>query len=124
MNGIWKGTVLGAANVVLIAIGMAAIDGDPAVAMLVMMFGGLPGIVGGVVLGALAQAFEAWPPVGRVGLLALPALGLVYLLAHEFHMTHLALVSSIPTVVAALILERWTRKPAEPPPVPVARAIS
>jgi hypothetical protein len=60
----------------------------------------------------------------RLSVLTLPALGLVFVLAREFDMTRFALVSCIPTVVAALILERWTRKPAAPPAVPVAKVMT
>ena len=133
MSGLWKGALLGAINVVVIAIAMAAFEASPeeaahrldaGTALLVIMFGGLPGIVGGLMLGALAYALERSAIALRIAVLTLPALGLVFLLAREFQMMHLALVSCIPTAVAALILERWTRKPADPPPVPVARAVS
>ena len=131
MTGIWKGALLGILNVLVIAIGIAMLgprsawfEGTGTIAKLVFMYGSLPGLIGGVCLGVLASALDRSAMVLRLAVLTLPALGLVYLLARGFRMTDFALVSCIPTVVAALVLERWTRKPPEPPPVPVARAIS
>jgi hypothetical protein len=123
VHGAWKGIALGAANVLVIAIGLAAAEKQANIAVLVMMFGGVPGLVAGAGLGALASFTATIPPPIRVAILTLPALGVVYGLAHEFGLQELALVSSIPTVVAALVLEKWTRH-VDPPPVPVARAIS
>lgn len=123
MNGLWKGTLLGALNVFVIAIGMAGVEGQANIAMLVIVFGGLPGVVAGAGLGAISAVISTIPPVLRIAVLAIPALGVVFGLAHEFGMQDLALVSSIPTVVAVLLLEKWTRH-VEAPPVPVARALT
>lgn len=123
MNGIWKGTVLGALNVFLIAVGMAAWEGGPAMVFLVSVFGILPGLVAGAILGGVAEATETLPRPLRIALLALPAIAVVYGLARQFSLMELAYACSIPTVIVAVILERWTYKPAAPPPVPVARAV-
>ncbi|MBL0219349.1 MAG: hypothetical protein IPQ07_36455 [Myxococcales bacterium] len=123
MNGLWKGTLLGALNVFVIAIGMAGVEGHANIAMLVILFGGLPGVLAGAGLGALSSVMSTSPPAIRIAVLTMPALGVVFGLAREFGMQDLALVSSIPTVVAALMLEKWTRH-VEAPPVPVARAMS
>jgi len=123
VHGAWKGLALGAVNVLVIAIGLAVAEKEATIAVLVVMFGGMPGLVAGAVLGVLAGMTSTIRPPIRVAILALTALGVVYGLAHEFGLQELALVSSIPTVVAALILERWTRH-VEAPPVPVARAIA
>jgi hypothetical protein len=121
VHGAFKGTLLGALNVFVIAIGMAGVEAQPNIAMLVIIFGGLPGVLAGTLLGTLAHVIDDAPVPLRIGVLAVPALGVVFGLAHEFRMQDLAMVSCIPTVVAALILERWTRK-VEAPPVPIARA--
>ncbi|CAN5780250.1 hypothetical protein BH11MYX3_BH11MYX3_02050 [soil metagenome] len=123
MTGLWKGALLGAINVFVIAIGMASFEGEANITMLVVMFGGVPGVVAGAGLGAMASILSTGLPVVRVAVLGVPALSVVFALAHEFGLQELAMVSSIPTVVAVLILERWTRH-VEAPPVPVARAIS
>jgi hypothetical protein len=132
VSWLWKGALLGIANVLVIAIGIGAIEAsteasryaNDGVTKLVFMFGSVPGISAGVVLGGVARALERSSRLVRIVVLTLPALGLVYALAREFDMMHVAAVSCIPTVIAALILERWTRSPADPPPVPVARAVS
>ncbi|MBL9015864.1 MAG: hypothetical protein JNL83_16885 [Myxococcales bacterium] len=130
MSGIWKGALLGIVNVLVIAIGIAMFVPDPLfrerypnVAQLVFAYGSVPGLFGGACLGVLASALDRSALVLRLAVLTLPALGLVYALASAFDMTSFALVSCIPTIVAALILERWTRRPADPPPVPVARSV-
>jgi undecaprenyl pyrophosphate phosphatase UppP len=58
-----------------------------------------------------------------VVLFALPAFGLVVVLAETFAFTAAVPVACIPTLVAALLLERWTRR-VVPAPVPVATARS
>jgi hypothetical protein len=121
VNGVLKGSLLGALNAFVIAIGMAGVEGEANIAVLVLIFGGLPAVVAGALLGALASVMDDAPVPLRIGVLTVPALGVVFGLAHEFRMQELAMVSCIPTVVAGLMLERWTRK-IEAPPVPVARA--
>jgi hypothetical protein len=115
-----KGFVLGAANVMLIALGIAMMESSGEAAVLVMMFGMIPGVLAGIVLGAIAGHMENSNVVARIAALIVPALAVVILLGTEFGMDELIPVASIPSVVAALILERWTRK-VEPPPVPVAQ---
>ena len=124
MNGIWKGTVLGALNVFVIALGMAAYEGGPAMMFLVTVFGILPGVIAGAALGGLAHATESLSRPLRVAILTLPAIGVVYVLARQFSLEELAYICSFPTVAIALVLERWTHKPVTPPPVPVARVMT
>ncbi len=124
MNGIWKGTVLGALNVFLIALGMAAWEGGPAMVFLVTMFGILPGVIAGAILGGIAELTDRQPRPLRVAILTLPAIAVVYALANQFSLMELAYVCSIPTVIIAVLLERWTYKPVDPPPVPVARVMT
>ena len=115
--------LLGLANVFVIAIGVAALEHEANLMMLVVMFGGIPGVLAGAFLGVTAGALSHLPPTLRIVLLALPAVGVVFGLAHEFAMQDLATVSCIPTLVGVLILERWTRV-VPTPPVPVARVTS
>ena len=122
MNGAWKGTVLATLNVLVIAIGLASFEGEANIAMLVIVFGVVPGLLAGAGLGALASILATSPPVIRIGVLTVPALGVVFALAREFGLQEAALVSCIPTIVAALLLEKWTRH-VEAPPVPVARVM-
>jgi len=112
--------LLGLVNVIVIAIGMAALEHEAQMMSLVVMFGVIPGVLAGAFIGATATALSSMRPALRIPLLALPAVGVVFGLAHEFGMQDLATVSCIPTLVGVLILERWTRFVA-PPPVPVAR---
>ncbi len=120
MKSAGKGFLLAAANVLVIAIGIAVMEGSAEAAVMVMMFGMVPGILAGLVLGVVAGHLESSGVVQRIAVLTLPAIGVVIVLATEFGMEELILVASIPSVVAALVLERWTRK-ALPPPVPVAQ---
>jgi len=116
-----KGFVLAAANVLVIAIGISVMEGSAEAGVLVTMFGMIPGCLAGLVLGVFAGHLEASGVPQRVAVLTVPTLGVVVVLASMFGMDELVLVASIPSVVAALVLERWTRKPPLPPPVPVAR---
>lgn len=115
-----KGFVLGAANVILIAIGIGVMERSGEAAIMVSMFGMIPGVLAGLVLGFVASQMESYGVVARVAALVVPAICVVIMLASEFGMDELIPVASIPTVVAALLLERWTRK-VVPPPVPVAQ---
>jgi hypothetical protein len=118
-----RGVVLGAANVFVIAIGLGFMSNDSVVPTFVLLFGGLPGLAVGGLLGVLAARTDTHSPWLRAALLALPAMGVVVFLAGAFGMYAYVPVSCIPTVVAALMLERWTRR-VTPPPVPVARVQS
>jgi len=115
-----KGFVLGAANVFLIAIGIGVMERSSEAAAMVTMYGMIPGVLAGLVLGFIAGYMENHGVVSRVAALVVPAILVVIMLATEFGMDELIVVASIPTVVAALLLERWTRKIVAPP-VPVAQ---
>jgi ABC-type dipeptide/oligopeptide/nickel transport system permease subunit len=115
-----KGFVLGAANVLLIAIGIAMMERSGEAVILVTMFGMIPGVIAGTVLGVIAQHMPSHNVGARIAALTLPSVLLVIVLGTVFGMEELIPVASIPSVVAALVLERWTRV-VEPPPVPVAQ---
>jgi ABC-type dipeptide/oligopeptide/nickel transport system permease subunit len=116
-----RGLLLGALNVIVIAIGMGVMHHDSAVTSLVIVFGAIPGLFAGAVLGVFAGCIDAVRPWLRATLLAVPSMGVVVFLAGVFELYDFALVACIPTLVAVLILERWTRWTATPP-VPVATA--
>ncbi len=104
----------------VIALGIAAMEGWAEAGALVLMIGMIPGVLAGLVLGAVAGSMESSNVVARIAALTVPAIGVVIVLATEFGMEEMIAVASIPSVVAALVLERWTRK-VEAPPVPVAQ---
>lgn len=116
---ILKGIGLALANVFVIATGMSIVANDGAVFVLVMMFGSVPALVLGAVLGLLAGALATRPRHWRGVLLTLPAFGLVVALAAIFNLDGAVPVACVPTFIAALLLERWTRRTV-PAPVPVA----
>lgn len=120
MKPLGKGFVLAAANVMVIAMGISMMESSAEAGFFVMMFGMIPGVLAGIVLGLLAGHMESYSVAARLAALIVPTVGVVILLATEFGMEPLVPVASIPSVVAALVLERWTRK-VEPPPVPVAQ---
>ena len=120
MKSAGKGFVLAAANVIVIALGIAMMERSGEAAALVMMIGMIPGVLAGIVLGLVAGQMEHNSVVARIAALIVPTVGAVILLATEFGMEELIVVASIPSVVSALLLERWTRK-VELPPVPVAQ---
>jgi hypothetical protein len=120
-NGL-KGTLLGAANVCVVALGFAVMefrDASEAVQVfwLVAIIGMLPGMGTGLVLGTLAGRLEH----GRLPILVTLALAMVVLLGTMLGTDELILLASIPTIAAASILERWTRRQVDPQ-VPPARA--
>ena len=114
-----KGIALGLANALVIAIGL--VGPDVGGILFVLLFGGVPAVVTGGLLGGLAELTASRSPRWRVVLLALPALAAVAGLGKFFEATAEVPVACIPTVVAALILERWTRQ-VVPEPVATARS--
>ena len=104
-----KGIAVALANVLVIALAMGVAAHDAAVTLLVTVYGGIPAMVLGAVLGWLAGVSATRSPRWRVVLIALPAFGLVAVLAAIFWFTAAVPVACIPTLVAALVLERWTR---------------
>lgn len=120
MSGALKGACLGLANTVVIGLAFGIQQRDSETAVWVVMFGLFPAMVLGVALGTLASWLARRAVWLRRALLALPAFGLVYMLAEAFWLVDQVAVAMIPTLVATSILERWTRW-REPPPLPVAQ---
>jgi ABC-type dipeptide/oligopeptide/nickel transport system permease subunit len=114
-----KGIMLAIVNVLVIAIGMSVVEHKGEVFMLVVMFGGIPALVLGSLLGLFAGLTATRSRHWRTVLLSLPAFGLVVLLAAFFRLDAAVPIACVPTFIAALVLERWTRQ-IVPAPVPVA----
>lgn len=118
--GTVKGIVLGAVNVFVIAVVLGVTEHDSDLPGAVVIFGSIPGVVVGGALGLVAGISASRDPRWRVVILTLPAFGLVVMLAATFGLSAAVPVACVPTFIAALVLERWTREVAPPPPVPVA----
>jgi hypothetical protein len=115
------GAFLGFCNVLFIALGLEA--RDPSLpAHYVIMFGLIPGVSTGALCGWIADSTRSFSPWLRRGLLAIAPLGLVGSLAGVFEMAEHLYVASIPTLVAVMVLERWTRSPAKLPAATVERS--
>jgi ABC-type dipeptide/oligopeptide/nickel transport system permease subunit len=118
-----KGIAVGAANVAVVAVVVGAAT-PLASAVDIGFIGGLPGLLAGAAIGWLAGRTARLRPPVRVALLAIPAFLLVFWLAHVFTMLELAELACVPTTIAAIVLERWTRRPPIPPPIPVVSLAS
>jgi hypothetical protein len=114
-----KGLRLGLANVVVTAIMLAIAERAAATVVPIFMYGVVPGLAAGALIGALAGVVKSWPPPLRVVLLATPAVAVVFALADLFHMSAYAPLASVPAMAAAVVLERWTRQ-VTPAPIPPA----
>jgi hypothetical protein len=115
-----KGVTLGVINVLVVGIVLSIDYHEDAMIPLVAVFGGVPGIAAGAALGGIAQLVATRPWQWRLPLLAIPAVGVVFALGGILEVTEAIPLASIPTMLAALALERWTRRAPEPPPIPVA----
>jgi len=122
--GIGKGGLLAIANVVIIALGIAVASRHDRLFdrmfVTVLVFGGVPALVLGGLLGLLASVFATRSRRWRAVLIALPAFGLVAALGTRYQLIVVIPFACIPTLVAALVLERWTRWAA---PVATARSL-
>jgi hypothetical protein len=123
------GILLGVVNVVVISLGMSVAAHDPhspinlGVGTFVFVFGIMPGVFAGAVLGLVAEVLTRRPRWLRLVALVVPAVGIVALVSYPFDLQTYVPVASIPTLVATLILERATRH-QEPELVPAARVES
>lgn len=114
LGGVGRGVALAALNVGVVATLLAIATGAGEVAALVVMCGGLPGVALGLVLGIVAAVLAGHHPWVRRVVILLPALALVWGLAHAFDMRPYAELAAVPTLVAALALEHQTRRPVRP----------
>jgi hypothetical protein len=115
MSAIYKGVVLALASLVATGLALGLVDpghGRFEMLLIVLMVAWAPGIVAGMVLGAIAHASAGRSIRVRQLTLVIGALAGVVLITHSFGQLDLAPVSCIPTALAALVLERWTRRAA------------
>jgi hypothetical protein len=129
--GVVGGMLLGLCNAFVIGAGIGGANGKgyfevAAIALAVMLFGSMPAIVIGALLGWLADAMRAQPVWLRRFALIVPAVMVVIVCGVEIETKligrgpeHFALLAAIPTAVAAFILERATRSRSTPS-VPLA----
>jgi ABC-type dipeptide/oligopeptide/nickel transport system permease subunit len=114
------GGFLGFANTAFIAICVGAShEYHLLIGFFTFVFGLVPALITGSVLGALGLVIGTWHPWLRRLVLIVPAVAVLLGLAACFGMVDVFLLSIIPTVVAALLLERRTRSA---PAMPVAIA--
>jgi ABC-type dipeptide/oligopeptide/nickel transport system permease subunit len=104
------GGFLGFMNTAFIAICVdATSDYHVLIAFCTFVFGLIPALLTGFILGAVGAAIGAWPVWLRRFVLAVPAVAVLLGLACCFGMLNVFLLPIIPTVIAALLLERRTR---------------
>jgi hypothetical protein len=117
-----KGFLLGTANAIVIALVLVALEGDRYIDPMITVIGAIAGPMVGALLGLVARGLATAPHRWRLAALATPAFALVGLLAIHARLNVLVGIACIPTLVAALALERWTRRAPPLPPIPVAVA--
>ena len=109
---------LGALNVLVVAVAFALGGEGGEGAVLILMFGLVPGIVIGSLLGWIGELTGSLSPALRWPILAVPAVAAVVGLGSFFGLYGLIVYASIPTLAISSILERQTRAR---PPIPIAR---
>ena len=118
------GMLLGVANA--LAISMLMVLGTPAAdatSFIVLAAAGcIPGCLAGAMLGALASLIQRRSPLCRTAVLIVAALAVVVAIFAPFTGRDGIVLASVPTVIAAIALERWSRRVPLPPPIPVATA--
>jgi hypothetical protein len=115
------GILLAMLNTAVIGVGMAINGGELGIAVWVFMFGLVPAVILGALLGWLAEVMQPLSIWVRRVVLIVPAVLLVVGLGDFFALRDFIVVSCIPTAVATLMLERGTRLVVVPP-VPLAHA--
>jgi len=125
MSGSLKGILVGFANTVVVAFCIAMISHDGhgggsfELLTLIVVFGFLPGVITGALLGHFAETTKQNRMVVLISLIASSCFA-VSMLGAFFGVGELVLVSCIPTAAACSILERWTR-PKPEASLPIAR---
>ena len=108
-------------NLGVCAYGIEALDRRH-VGGFVVAYGLFPALFTGAMVGAIAHAHRSAPPWMRRAWIAGPALLVVALLGMSFKVEAYIGPCLVPTLAAALLLERWTRT-SEPPSVPDAHVV-
>lgn len=123
LSGACKGVLLAWLNCLVIALCLAISERDPSVLVMVSVFAAVPAGITGLVAGSLVGAMPKHPLWWRLIVLLVPSFALVVVLGTQMGMAHYVVVASIPTLVACVVLEKWTRSP-EQQEIPVARVSS
>lgn len=89
-----------------------------------MIIGGIPGVIAGALLGGFAALLKSASPWLRIVALTAAAISVVAVLAAVFRMEEFVPIAGVPTFIAVLLLERWTRRSLPPPPIPVATVVT
>ena len=126
MDPVGVGMVLGLVNVVLIAIGIEAMNEDTIkIGGAVFAYGLFPGVFTGAFVGAIAARTRVSPRSPRwlrCIVIPAPAIAVVIGLGWFFRVEEYVVPSLVPTLAAALWLERYAREAGEV--VPAARAVA
>lgn len=120
--GVVLGFTLGALNVAMSAFAVAAYHQRAGIAVVVVLFTLLPGLVAGALLGGIGELLSRAPRMVRVPTLLVGALGITSLVAYVLEMRSPLALVWLPTIAMTLVLERCTREPVEAP-LPIARAM-
>jgi uncharacterized membrane protein len=109
MDPVANGILLGLANTVVIAVGLSYAVPSRDMAPAVIMFGFMPGMLLGALVGGIAGLTAKHPSWVRLLLLAPIPMGFVYAMATGLVLGASIYGALIPTAVAVLIMERSTR---------------
>lgn len=120
-TGAWRGFQLALLNLIVIAIWIGIREHDLGSAPIVMVYGCVPAIVTGCILGALVSQFPHAPAFARLPVLVVPSFAVVMMLGEAFLMKQYIPGAMLPTVLCCVALERWTFKEVEKSELPTAR---
>ncbi|CAN5474894.1 hypothetical protein BH11MYX1_BH11MYX1_47550 [soil metagenome] len=117
-RGVQVGALLGMLNTLFVAIAFSfrfEWHDQVLLATVIFLFGLLPGVLTGMLLGRVGIALARRPVALRCVALALPAIGFMVGWSAMFGLAMRFALGVIPTTVCALILERYTRARSELP---------
>jgi hypothetical protein len=117
MPALALGALLGLANALVIALGIAVREHGGLDAFIALTCASLiPALFAGMAIGSLAERTPTWPVVARLPLLVVPAFLIVAGLGALAQFDQYIAVACVPTLAAASLLERRTRARDEVPP--------
>ena len=119
MDPITSGLLLGLANMIVIAIGFAIGIPSRDLGGAIVMFGFFPAMMIGGLCGGIALLTDRAPAWVRMVLMLPVPLGFVYVGARGLQLGSTGYGALIPTFIAVLLLERWSRW-REVPVLPIA----
>ena len=122
MDPVVPGILLGLANTVVIAFGLALAVPSRSLGLSIVVVGFIPGMLLGAFVGGIAGLTARNPAWVRVILLAPLPVAFVVVMASALRLGSAGELTVIPTLVAVLLLESWSRAPAPGPDLPRARA--